>query len=172
MQVNPNIFKAYDVRGLYPQEINEEVARAIGRGFVSYLKAARIAVGRSDVEPAKGDRRFKDPAWSGNPVFQRIERGYLATAEAVTNVVEEYSEKNAGRRAEQARFGSGRRIAPSVHKMTAAAKETPKAPMTARSDGATASGSATTKLVAKTIKADTAAAQTTGVSRKARIITR
>ena len=43
---DPGIFKAYDVRGIYPQEVNEEVARAIGRAFVSYLKAKRIAVGR------------------------------------------------------------------------------------------------------------------------------
>ena len=43
---DPSIFKAYDVRGIYPQEVNEGVARAIGRGFVSYLKAKRIAVGR------------------------------------------------------------------------------------------------------------------------------
>ena len=44
--INPTIFKAYDVRGLYPQEINEEAARLIGRGFVAYLKAKRIAVSR------------------------------------------------------------------------------------------------------------------------------
>src|ERR671923_1576778 len=44
--INPAIFKAYDVRGLYPQEINEEAARQIGRGFVAYLDAKRIAVGR------------------------------------------------------------------------------------------------------------------------------
>ena len=43
---DPSIFKAYDVRGVYPQEVNEDVARAIGRGFVAYLKAKRIAVGR------------------------------------------------------------------------------------------------------------------------------
>ena len=42
--INANIFKAYDVRGLYPQEVNEEAARQIGRGFVSYLQANRIAV--------------------------------------------------------------------------------------------------------------------------------
>jgi phosphomannomutase len=54
IQVNPNIFKAYDVRGLYPGEINEDVARAIGRGFVSYLNAKRIAVGR--------DMRLSSPA--------------------------------------------------------------------------------------------------------------
>jgi phosphomannomutase len=44
--INPSIFKAYDVRGLYPQEVNEEGARLIGRGFVAYLGAKRIAVSR------------------------------------------------------------------------------------------------------------------------------
>lgn len=46
MSINPNIFKAYDVRGLYPEEVNEDAARLIGRGFVAYLKAARIGVSR------------------------------------------------------------------------------------------------------------------------------
>jgi phosphomannomutase len=46
MTINPAIFKAYDVRGLYPSEVNEEAARLIGRGFVTYLQARRIAVSR------------------------------------------------------------------------------------------------------------------------------
>jgi phosphomannomutase len=46
MKINPAIFKAYDVRGLYPSEVNEEAARLIGRGFVAYLQAKRIAVSR------------------------------------------------------------------------------------------------------------------------------
>jgi len=46
MSINPSIFKAYDVRGLYPSEVNEEAAREIGRGFVAYLQAKRIAVSR------------------------------------------------------------------------------------------------------------------------------
>src|SRR5574338_192199 len=46
MPINPAIFKAYDVRGLYPSEINEDAARLIGRGFVAYLGAKRIAVSR------------------------------------------------------------------------------------------------------------------------------
>ena len=54
MQINPSIFKAYDVRGLYPGEIGEETARAIGRGFVAYLNAARIGVSR--------DMRVSSPA--------------------------------------------------------------------------------------------------------------
>src|SRR5205085_10320068 len=51
---DPSIFKAYDVRGIYPHEVNEDIVRAIGRGFVSYLKAKRIAVGR--------DMRLSSPA--------------------------------------------------------------------------------------------------------------
>ncbi len=46
MTIDPAIFKAYDVRGLYPQEVNEDAARLIGRGFVAYLDAKRIAVSR------------------------------------------------------------------------------------------------------------------------------
>ena len=54
MQVNQDIFKAYDVRGLYPGELNEHVARLIGRGFAAYLKAPRVAVSR--------DMRVSSPA--------------------------------------------------------------------------------------------------------------
>ena len=54
MLINPSIFKAYDVRGVYPGEIDETVARAIGAAFVTYLKATRIAVGR--------DMRLSSPA--------------------------------------------------------------------------------------------------------------
>jgi phosphomannomutase len=46
MSIKPSIFKAYDVRGLYPAEVNEDAARQIGRGFVAYLDARRIAVSR------------------------------------------------------------------------------------------------------------------------------
>jgi phosphomannomutase len=44
--INESIFKAYDVRGIYPDELNEEAARSIGRAFVAYLGAKRIGVGR------------------------------------------------------------------------------------------------------------------------------
>jgi phosphomannomutase len=46
MAISRDIFKAYDVRGLYPGEINEDAARLIGRGFAAYLKAGRVAVSR------------------------------------------------------------------------------------------------------------------------------
>jgi phosphomannomutase len=44
MNVDTGIFKAYDIRGIYPGEIDEAVARQAGRAFVAYLRAGRIAV--------------------------------------------------------------------------------------------------------------------------------
>jgi phosphomannomutase len=44
--LDPKVFKAYDVRGLYPTELDEEGARAIGRAFVEIFEPARVAVGR------------------------------------------------------------------------------------------------------------------------------
>lgn len=46
MIVTREIFKAYDVRGLYPAEINEQVVYQIGRGFVAYLGATRVGISR------------------------------------------------------------------------------------------------------------------------------
>ncbi|MGB9357609.1 MAG: phosphomannomutase/phosphoglucomutase [Acidimicrobiia bacterium] len=40
------IFKAYDVRGLYPSQIDEEVAGKVGYAFAVFAGAERIAVGR------------------------------------------------------------------------------------------------------------------------------
>src|SRR5262245_51040571 len=54
LSLNPDIFKAYDIRGTYPGEIHEAGARAIGAAFVTYLQASRIAVGR--------DMRLSSPA--------------------------------------------------------------------------------------------------------------
>lgn len=44
--INPGIFKAYDVRGIYPSEINGEVAYSIGRALVKFTGAKKIAVGK------------------------------------------------------------------------------------------------------------------------------
>ena len=43
---NPSVFKAYDVRGLYPSEITEELFHQLGRAFVAYLGPGRYAVMR------------------------------------------------------------------------------------------------------------------------------
>ena len=38
MKINPKIFKAYDIRGIYPDDLNEEIAYLIGRAYVKFLK--------------------------------------------------------------------------------------------------------------------------------------
>src|SRR5215510_4443898 len=43
--MNPDIFKAYDIRGVYPTEIDEAGAKSIGVAFANYLGADEIAVG-------------------------------------------------------------------------------------------------------------------------------
>jgi len=44
--IEPGIFKAYDIRGVYPGELDAEVFRRIGSALVDYLGARRIAIGR------------------------------------------------------------------------------------------------------------------------------
>ncbi len=39
-----SIFKAYDIRGVYPSELNEEIAYKIGRAFVSFLNIDKVVV--------------------------------------------------------------------------------------------------------------------------------
>jgi len=52
--LDPKAFKAYDVRGLYGSELDEDGARAIGRAYVEQFEPRRIAVGR--------DMRLSSPA--------------------------------------------------------------------------------------------------------------
>ncbi|HEU5004200.1 MAG TPA: phosphomannomutase/phosphoglucomutase [Actinomycetota bacterium] len=48
------IFKAYDVRGVYPDDLNEDIARRVGAGFAEFSGAPSIVVGR--------DMRLSSPA--------------------------------------------------------------------------------------------------------------
>lgn len=52
--IDPKIFKAYDVRGVYPSELTDDAAYAIARGLVQFLGVNQIAVGR--------DMRVSSPA--------------------------------------------------------------------------------------------------------------
>ncbi|HLI95204.1 MAG TPA: phosphomannomutase/phosphoglucomutase, partial [Candidatus Baltobacteraceae bacterium] len=61
-QLNTAIFKSYDVRGIYPSELNEDVAYQIGRCFVPLLGAKTVVVGR-DMRP------------SGQSLFEAFARG-------------------------------------------------------------------------------------------------
>ncbi|HSI20764.1 MAG TPA: phosphomannomutase/phosphoglucomutase [Verrucomicrobiae bacterium] len=41
-----SIFRAYDMRGIYPDQMNEDVAYAAGQGFVQVMQAKNVVVGR------------------------------------------------------------------------------------------------------------------------------
>jgi phosphomannomutase len=63
--LDPKVFKAYDVRGIYPNELDETGAEAIGRAFVEVFKPNRIAVGH--------DMRTSSPA-----MVEAVTRGAVA----------------------------------------------------------------------------------------------
>jgi phosphomannomutase len=66
------IFKSYDVRGIYPGQLNDDLAYKIGRCFVPLLEAKNVAVGR-------------DMRESGNSLFEAFARG---ASEAGANVLD------------------------------------------------------------------------------------
>ena len=69
----PDIFKSYDVRGIYPAELNEELAYSIGRAFVAQTEATSIAAGR-DMRP------------SGITLFEAFARGATEAGADVTDI--------------------------------------------------------------------------------------
>src|ERR1700735_4359575 len=56
-----------------------------GRRLLGEL--GRIAVGTSQVQPSRRDRRFADPGWAGNPLLRRAMQAYLAAAGTAEGVV-------------------------------------------------------------------------------------
>ncbi len=56
MKINPEIFRAYDIRGVYPHSLNEETAYRVGRAFVKFLDKpkATLVIAR--------DNRLSSPA--------------------------------------------------------------------------------------------------------------
>ncbi len=60
--VNLDIFKSYDIRGIYPSDLDEAAAERIGRAFVDFLGVSTVAVGR-------------DMRMSSQPLFEAFARG-------------------------------------------------------------------------------------------------
>ena len=54
MALDPKVFKAYDVRGIYPSDLDEDGAYRIGRAYADVFEPRRVAVGR--------DMRLSSPA--------------------------------------------------------------------------------------------------------------
>ena len=65
--LDPKVFKAYDVRGIYPDELDEEGAYAIARAYVEQFEPRRIAVGH--------DMRLSSPSMTEAAVRGAAETG-------------------------------------------------------------------------------------------------
>lgn len=65
--MNPSIFKAYDIRGIYPDEINEEDAYKIAKAYCKFVKPKEVVIG-SDV-------RISSPALKKSAVNAVTEEG-------------------------------------------------------------------------------------------------
>jgi phosphomannomutase len=65
--LDPKVFKAYDIRGIYPSELDEEGAYAIGRAYVEQFEPKRIAVGH--------DMRISSPAMAAAAMRGAVDAG-------------------------------------------------------------------------------------------------
>ncbi|MCK4234649.1 phosphomannomutase/phosphoglucomutase [candidate division WOR-3 bacterium] len=67
------IFKAYDIRGLYPDELNEVIAKKIGNCFAQIINGNKILVSR-------------DMRQSSKPLLDALVEGILETGKDVTDI--------------------------------------------------------------------------------------
>ena len=73
--MNLSILKSYDIRGIYPDDLNEKSAYKIGRAFIEYTKAKKIIIGR--------DMRLSSPA-----LFKSLSKGITSQGGNVYNIGE------------------------------------------------------------------------------------
>jgi phosphomannomutase len=64
MNIDPSIFKAYDIRGVYPETINAEVAYKIAQAYVKFLNPKTVVVG-------------KDVRLSGPEILAAVKQGLI-----------------------------------------------------------------------------------------------
>ncbi|MBI5072113.1 phosphomannomutase/phosphoglucomutase [Candidatus Falkowbacteria bacterium] len=94
MQINPSIFKAYDIRGIYPKDLNEETVYRVGRAAVLLTHAKTVVIGR-------------DARVSSDSLVQALTKGILEQGANVVDIgvvttpmlnfaVAEYKEHEAG----------------------------------------------------------------------------
>lgn len=67
------IYKAYDIRGIYPEQLNEEIAEQIGRAYIEFTGAKKVVVGR-DMRP------------HSTPLFEALARGMTEQGADVINI--------------------------------------------------------------------------------------
>ena len=80
--IDPAIFKAYDVRGIYGQDLTDEIAYRIGRAAAQYLNVSEIAVSR--------DMRLSSPQLAAALIRGITDQGVNAVDLGMTTTDELY----------------------------------------------------------------------------------
>jgi len=78
MKINPEIFKAYDIRGIYPDGVNESLTFLLGQAFVEFVckerkKKLKIVVAR--------DNRLSSPS-----LFESLSRGIMKAGADIVDI--------------------------------------------------------------------------------------
>lgn len=73
---DPSVFKAYDIRGVYPASINEDLAYKIGQGYVEVIKPEGPKGGSAGAKIAVGmDVRLSSPALKKEVIRGLVDAG-------------------------------------------------------------------------------------------------
>ena len=73
MKLDPTIFKAYDIRGYYPQQITPGMSYHLGRAISTYLSPHQVIIGR-------------DMRRASNAVYGELISGFLDSAVNVVDI--------------------------------------------------------------------------------------
>lgn len=74
MKINPNIFRAYDIRGIYPEDLNDEGAYRIAKAYAElYPKSQKIVLSR-------------DPRLSSPPLAKAISNALIEAGREVIDI--------------------------------------------------------------------------------------
>jgi polyhydroxyalkanoate synthase len=88
--IGPALGQVMGRLALDPERVMRAQADLYGRYLDLWAGAARRAAGeetRPAASPAKGDKRFNDPDWSANPVFDVVKQSYLITSDWLNRLV-------------------------------------------------------------------------------------
>lgn len=78
---------ALSVAKFYASALSQP-GQAMTRSLAASQEMLKSLMGSASVQPAKGDKRFKDPVWQSNPAYRALMQSYLAWANACASWVD------------------------------------------------------------------------------------
>ena len=75
--------------GRFATGLASRPATVAGRGGAFARELGGVVTGSCDRAPVKGDRRFDDPAWQGNPLLRRTMQAYLAASDTAQTLLDD-----------------------------------------------------------------------------------